>query len=555
MKSLRHVFTRLLIYLLFLVLFPAWVFTDTGDVPAGRVLRFGADQNYPPLSFWKDGELLGFDTDLVEGLERAGELPIELVTAPWSSVLEDLEAGGLDGVCGILRTGERSRIFDFTIPYFFDSYMIFVSSGSDIQSVEDLAGHGAAILAGDAIIESFLAPRGLDREMHLTHSFARALEMVSSGDADYTIAPFSLGESTIEGMKLSSIKDVGRPLMKIEYRIGVKKGDTKLLWELNDAIATLWRSGRLEEIHRKWKVWKPFDRSTVEPVNPLFLVLAAGMLLMAALAALFFLVLRFKVRRDLSAVEGERNFLRQVLLSLPLPVYWKKINRVGPDQNRLWGNPSLSGAEDRVVETGREECLFLDGGAKSVTIAPVMEGGAESGDVRGLVAVEEDRRAYRELQQAMETMAEELSEAKRRVDELLIRDPLTGLFNASVMKRRIEEEISLFERYGTPFSLVLLRFHPVGESEGGVELDPDDTPLSELLGLIKVHLRDSDMAGRIGESLFLLFLPRTTREDAARIPARIKGAVTSGYIATALASWEGGTLSAMLERLRKETGG
>ncbi|NLL34519.1 MAG: transporter substrate-binding domain-containing protein, partial [Clostridiales bacterium] len=50
----------------------------------------------------------------------------------------------------------------------------------------------------------------------------------------------------------SDIKVIDEPFTVEEYAIAVKKGNTKLLKEINEAIAELKQSGKLQEIFDKY---------------------------------------------------------------------------------------------------------------------------------------------------------------------------------------------------------------------------------------------------------------------------------------------------------------
>ena len=133
----------------------------------------------------------------------------------------------------------------------------------------------------------------------------------------------------------------------------------------------------------------------------------------------------------------------------------------------------------------------------SVNTLPIF---AENGNVRWvmltLTNVNEERRLRQENQQ------------------LAHHDPLTGVYNQRHIMRLLENEIHRARRYGTSFSIALLdldHFLPLcavhGQSAG-------EGVLSSIGKLFKQSMREMDIAGRIGNDVFLLILPNVSLNEA-----------------------------------------
>lgn len=109
-----------------------------------------------------------------------------------------------------------------------------------------------------------------------------------------------------------------------------------------------------------------------------------------------------------------------------------------------------------------------------------------------------------------------------RLTTLAVRDGLTGLYNQTYIKARLQEEIQRSERYKSALSLMMIDlddFKPLNDRYGHVVGDRVLCAFGELLQDV---VRSSDVAGRYGGEEFLVILPMTSCLDAAAAAERIR---------------------------------
>ena len=119
----------------------------------------------------------------------------------------------------------------------------------------------------------------------------------------------------------------------------------------------------------------------------------------------------------------------------------------------------------------------------------------------------------------------ELSVALERIEELAIRDELTGGYNRRFMLDALARERSRAERLREPFSICLLdidHFKSVNDTLGHAA---GDAVLHELPSIAGQGLRGVDVFGRFGGEEFLLVLPGTDLEGARRVAERVRAAI------------------------------
>lgn len=112
---------------------------------------------------------------------------------------------------------------------------------------------------------------------------------------------------------------------------------------------------------------------------------------------------------------------------------------------------------------------------------------------------------------------------RRRTYEQMVRvDPLTRLLNRPSLEVEIESELSRVVRYGRFGTVVLIdidAFHKVNTESGS---NMGDLLLTCLAGVILTTKRTVDIAGRYRGEEFLLYLPETDLEGAAKFTRRLQ---------------------------------
>jgi diguanylate cyclase (GGDEF)-like protein len=126
------------------------------------------------------------------------------------------------------------------------------------------------------------------------------------------------------------------------------------------------------------------------------------------------------------------------------------------------------------------------------------------------------------LAQDFDRMAEELDNAHEHLEALALKDPLTGLLNHRAFKERLEQELRRAERERYVVSVVALdvdNFKDINDQHGHAA---GDASLRELAGAFRLHLRPSDICGRIGGDEFCLAVVRSTAEETEEIVDRLR---------------------------------
>jgi len=129
----------------------------------------------------------------------------------------------------------------------------------------------------------------------------------------------------------------------------------------------------------------------------------------------------------------------------------------------------------------------------------------------------------------------DISERKaleQRLRTLAMTDELTGLYNRRHFTQCGVEEVVRAQRYGTPFSLLMLdvdHFKAVNDTYGH---ESGDEVLRHLAALLRPQLRSLDIVGRLGGEEFGVILPNTALDEARCLAERLRQAVVQNEIVT-----------------------
>jgi two-component system cell cycle sensor histidine kinase/response regulator CckA len=269
--------------------FPAWLalwaaVSLTAAEPPPRRLGVLTD-NYPFSYVGRDGQITGFAFELINEIEGVMGLKFERVIGTTKEINQAFRDGRLDILQSYARFPEREAEADFSVPYLTLSGAIIVRKDETrIGTLADLRGrrvmvHRASM--GDILLQK----AGLGDSVIYAESVEEAIRQVDTGQADATLATRLTALTRAHYFGLNNIRALDAKIddYDVRYCVAVLEGDRALLAQINEGLAVLVRTGRFDELYRKWF-------SHVEPVGYSFeqvlLAVAVGLLL-ALLVALW----------------------------------------------------------------------------------------------------------------------------------------------------------------------------------------------------------------------------------------------------------------------------
>lgn len=213
------------------------------------VIRVGSDIDFPPFEFIEDGEIKGFDVELMEEIGARLGLEVEWVDAAFDTIIAQLVGGEFDALISAMTiTEERAQEIDFSDPYFEATQALLVGPASDIAGVDDLAGRSVGAQDGTTG-EAYAEEHFTDSEIVSFPTYPAAFEALKADQIDAVLAdlPAAAEEEARSDLVLVETLDTDEL-----YGLGVPPGNEALLQAINDTLAEIVEDSTYAEIYGRW---------------------------------------------------------------------------------------------------------------------------------------------------------------------------------------------------------------------------------------------------------------------------------------------------------------
>ena len=222
------------------------------DCAIARSLVFGGDRDYPPYEFIdENGNLSGFNIDLVRSIERITGLEISIELDDWNKIVQKLKDGKIAAIMGMAATPEREMLYSFSIPHNYLQMSVFHRKPDSFGTIEDLKDK-AIIVQRNGVMHDYLIENAITENILLVDNPLEGLKTLASGKGDYGLFGKYQGLYFITQNRLSNLVVSDSAIFERDYSFAVSKEDASLLNALNKGLLLIRESGEYRELYKKW---------------------------------------------------------------------------------------------------------------------------------------------------------------------------------------------------------------------------------------------------------------------------------------------------------------
>lgn len=209
---------------------------------------------YPPFEMTDaQGRPAGVSVDLANALGKSLGRDVEIQNIPFDGLIPSLQTHKIDLIISSMTaTAERAKAIDFSDPYLQTGLCLLVGKNSSIQSIQDADQPGKVIVVKKGTTGNIYASDKIKsaKVLVLDKEDACVLEVIQ-GKADAFIYDQI---STYENWRRNpdTTRPILKPFQQESWAIGLRKGDTRLLQQVNGFLKEYKAKGGFGELGDKY---------------------------------------------------------------------------------------------------------------------------------------------------------------------------------------------------------------------------------------------------------------------------------------------------------------
>lgn len=218
---------------------------------SAKTLTVGISADYAPFEYIKDGEIVGFDIDLMKEVAKRLGKDVKFKDMSFDAILGTLSNQRLDAaISSIEPTNERRKTIDFSKEYIKSNRVLVCKATSPINSVSDLAGQTVGVQSGST--HEIYAKDTLSEDVNVTvKSLTKVSELLQAMENEVTC--LILGTTEAENIKdpRPNIKLLNLPGEVSGAAIAFPKG-SPLKAKVEEVLASMEADKTLDKLTEQW---------------------------------------------------------------------------------------------------------------------------------------------------------------------------------------------------------------------------------------------------------------------------------------------------------------
>ena len=215
---------------------------------------------YAPFQSSEGGKVVGFDIDMMDLVAKKLGVTQTVVDTPFEGIKsgQDLNTGKCDvAAAGMTIKPERSKVIDFTVPYFNATQALLIKKGTGYSSLESLKGKKLGVQSGTTGKDYVASQKLPGVEITEFEDLATLQQALATNQIVGAVDDLPVWTDYIK--KNPGKFEIGAEFNTGEkYGFGIKKGGNPVLLKtVNDVITAARADGTYNAIYLKWFGTKP----------------------------------------------------------------------------------------------------------------------------------------------------------------------------------------------------------------------------------------------------------------------------------------------------------
>lgn len=213
-------------------------------------LVMATNAEFPPYEYVEDGKIVGIDAEIAGLIADKLGMELEIVDVAFDSIIPGVQSGKYDmGMAGLTVNDERLEKVNFSTSYATGIQAVIVKEGSDIKSIDDLAGKKIGVqtsTTGDIYATDDYGEDAITRY----DNGAVAVQALLADKVDCVIIDNEPAKSYVaanEGLKVLDTEYTVE-----DYAICFAKENTELKDKVDGALKELIADGSVKEVIEKY---------------------------------------------------------------------------------------------------------------------------------------------------------------------------------------------------------------------------------------------------------------------------------------------------------------
>jgi polar amino acid transport system substrate-binding protein len=232
------------------------------DLITSGTLTVGSDTTYPPQEFvdTASGKATGFDIDLITAMAESMGLKVNIKTANFNTIIDDLSAKRYDvAISALTINDERKHKADF-VPYFNAGESLIVQKGNpqNLKAVNDLCGKAVGVQDGTVELDDLNAANkeACKNNPIMLTVLKDQTDVIQLLVNKRVVATYQDSPVTDYYIKQNpgQFETGGSIVNAAQEGIAVRKGDASMLTALQAAFNQVKKDGTYDSLFTKWQL-------------------------------------------------------------------------------------------------------------------------------------------------------------------------------------------------------------------------------------------------------------------------------------------------------------